>query len=120
MHFDIIDMMADWKMYDWNTVTADEQVSKGPGFLVHAVISSNGSGVADAVLYDGYSTAGKVIIPLRCKDDDLESIGNPVPMYYKQGFDVNIGSNVAGVLLHWIDDMAHLKGHPDTQEHRGH
>ncbi len=120
MTLDLIGIMADWKLYDWVCAKVDDVITNGPGFLVDAVIASNSGGVADAKLYDGYSTSGKLILPLACKDDDMESINIQVPIYYQQGLYINIGSNVGGVLLHWIPNGAHMKGHPDTQEHRGH
>lgn len=118
MGSDIIADMEDWKMYQWDTVKASSRVFIGPGFLVDALIASNGSGVADSVVHDGYSTEGKVIIPLQCKDDDLECLSINVPIYFQQGLYVEIGSNVGGVFLHWIADMAHIKGHPAHHTHR--
>ena len=110
---DLIFEMQKWKMWAWKTITADELVMRGPGFLGCATVASNSSGVCSSLIYDGYDANGRLLLAMACKDDDMEISNFHLPLYFRQGLYVDIGDNVLGLTLHFIPDMAHVKGYPD-------
>lgn len=104
---DLLIQMECWKEYEWANMTADGIVCRGPCFLTHIIITSDSGGVADAAVYDGIDTSGKLYTGMRCKDDDTEECTPSPPAYFRQGIYVDIGSNVENVMVQYIQDTTH-------------
>ncbi len=87
-------------------VTADSLVSTHGCYLFNAFISSNGSGEADAAVYDGIDTSGKERLNLFCVDEGMDQLLFMPPMPFEQGLYVDVGSYVKEVVLMFISESS--------------
>lgn len=87
------------KGYDWVRVTNDQVVCTAPGYIGCIIIVSNGSGVADATVYDGESTGDPQILKVLAADDSLQVVRFQPPLKTLRGIYIDIGSNVNEVLI---------------------
>lgn len=86
----------------WDRVTADKIVCHSPCYLLNVTLSSNSSGIATAVLYDGNSAGGRRMIDLTVNDDVLIPWSIFHPIFFAQGLFVETGSNVLSVFVHYL------------------
>jgi len=84
-------------------VAADQVVSTSPVHIFSLTITSNGSGEADAVVYDGESTGDPQIVNLYTVDEAMSQLVFPIPLQTRRGLYVDIGSNVSEVLIQYVN-----------------
>lgn len=83
-------------------VTTTRIVCPSPALLFSALIASDGSGDADADVYDGMGLAGKLILDLYTLDELIWQVAFMPPIVYQQGIYVVIGTNCESVLLSYL------------------
>lgn len=95
--------IRDWKEIAWVSVNADTLVCPTPVFLFSASIHSDGSGEADAQLFDATSllASGKHI-DLYAADEEMDQLRWLPPLYFSQGLYVDIGTNVDSVVVQYL------------------
>ena len=95
--------IRDWKEIAWETVHADGLLCPTPAFVFGLLITSDGSGEADALVYDGTSglATGKHI-SLFCGDEEMIPLNWFPPLFFHQGIYVDIGTNVDCVLVQYL------------------
>lgn len=82
-------------------VTADGLVFEGQGNIDAVTIVSDTVGVVDVTLKDGTNEDGETFLTVRALQNDSRHLAFPGPCPVDQGLYVDIGSNVAGVLIVW-------------------
>lgn len=82
----------------WQWVTADRIVSHEPCELLFAYLVPSAAG-ADASLYDGYSTGGKLIATLEQAAKTSHPFRPPEPVFCAQGLFADIGTSVTGLFV---------------------
>lgn len=83
-------------------ITADRRVASVPCEIVSLTIVSDGGGVPDATIYDGFNDDGEVVCTARTVQNESRSIDCGDGLTISTGIYVDIGSNVEGVLLTWV------------------
>jgi hypothetical protein len=83
-------------------VSVDTLVSPTPAFIYALGIASDGGGEADAIVYDGHLATGDFYIHLDTLDEFMHWISFTQPMYFRQGIYVDIGTNVAQVVIQYL------------------
>jgi len=91
-----------WKYIDWMTVTLDTLVSATPGYVFALGIISNGDGDADAIAYDEHSALGDHYIPLATLDELMFWVTFTVPVFFRKGIFIDIGTNVQAVIVQYL------------------
>lgn len=97
-----------FKTVETTRIDVDAIVNKGPCFVFNALISSDGGGEADALVYDGFGTDGKKRLDLYCVDEAMAQTPLFPPMYFRQGIYVDIGSNVEAVTIMFMQFVPRL------------
>ena len=82
----------------WAWVTADRILAKGPCDLIYALLVPSAA-AADASLYDGFDSGGKLIATLEQAAKTSIAFDPPEPILCTEGLFVDVGSNTTGVLV---------------------
>lgn len=98
------EILSNWRNVKTELFSADKCVSKYPCFLFSISIASNGSGVADAEVYNGQNTNGVRLLGLRCADNDEKHRLFVPPVYFNRGLYLDIVDNVEAVTVQYLID----------------
>lgn len=93
-------MGGDSKLVSWQWVIADALLAEKECELLFAYLVPSAA-AADATLYDGENTTGRLIVTLKTAAATGHKFKPPVPVYCSKGLYVDIGSNVTGVFVMW-------------------
>lgn len=96
------DLQSSWKRIAKRQVEADSLITPDHAFIFALGIASNGSGEADAIVYDGHDASGGFHIHLYCVDEAMDWIVFNTPMYFNHGIYVDIGTNVDQVVVQYL------------------
>lgn len=97
----IANLEAWCKQNDWRRVTVDGTVHHGPCLIWHLRLESDGEGDADAKVYNNPGGANGDYMQLYTVDESAHDSPFMPPLYYDQGIYVDVGTNVAAVMLHF-------------------
>lgn len=86
--------------YSWAWVTSDQVLAHGPCELLWAYLVVSAAST-DSYLYDGESSAEKLVTALEAAAATGHSFKPPVPVYCHKGLFVDVGTNVTGILVMW-------------------
>jgi len=92
--------MSDSKEFSWAWVTASQALSHVPCELVSVVLVATGA-TTDSTVYNGTTAEGAVVFKLVANAAITRPVRFPVPIYCPNGLYVEVGSNVAGILVQW-------------------
>lgn len=93
-----------WKQINWQVVTVDTLVSPKPAFVFALWIASNGSGEADAIIYDGMGAGSLRFIHIDTVDEAMDSLVYPTPLYFRSGIYIDVVTNVQQVGVQYLVD----------------
>ena len=95
--------IRDWKNIAWESVHADSLVCPTPAFVFALILSSDGGGEADAIVYDSTSlqATGKHIHLYSADEENWGETFCP-PLYFHQGIYVDLGTNAEAVLIQYL------------------
>lgn len=99
---DIKELLKLAKSCSFERSDADRIFALPPGFLFCATISSDGGGEADAHVYDGNDTSGRLFQDLYAGDELSMQYHWYPPIYFRFGLYVDIGTNVDSVTLQYL------------------
>ena len=83
-------------------ITVDTVVHRGPALVFGLTIASDGGGEADAKVYDGFNTGGRVKHDLYCADEEMYHAPFNPPVPFNNGIFVDIGTNCESVVVHYL------------------
>ena len=89
----------------WQRITADTFITRGPILLYGVVLSSDNVGAADAALYEGRNTSGRLLFTMRAPQTQTTSVIWATPIHLADGLYIDVGSNVGDVFILY----AHLR-----------
>jgi hypothetical protein len=98
----LLSMKYLWDQVSFVRTSADRLVTHAEGFLISAHLSSDGVGVATAVIYDGDNTQGDIIRDLAAMQGGNDNFCPPVAIPFNKGLYIDVGSNVASVTVVFI------------------
>jgi len=87
--------------YNWDRFTDDNKVSNAPCSVGTVIITSNGQGVTDIILYDGESADDPVLAELKGPDNTSKMIHFQPPLVTHRGLYLVVGNNVTSVLIQY-------------------
>lgn len=96
------EVRKDWKKISVLQVAVDGVISMTPAFIFGLGIASDGGGEADAIVYDGHGAVGDLNIHLDAVDEATHWINFYQPIYFRQGIYVDVGTNVAQVVIQFL------------------
>ena len=104
MYGDLDSMEDYWKKLEHLHAAADVKGYAGPCFLSAAHLTAGTGGAATAIIRDGHNTdaEAKVYMSALTSANDLRQF-NP-PLYFKRGLDLDVGSNVTSLLVHFLPE----------------
>jgi len=85
--------------YKSSWITFSQAVEKTKCQLVDATIVATSAGAAAANIYDGPNATGKKIGQLATPASDMRELSPRQPIDLENGLYIELGSNVAGVLI---------------------
>jgi hypothetical protein len=83
----------------WQRITADTLLCRGPALLYGAVLTSDGVGTADVILYDGPNTSGRRLFQLLAPTTQSVPVILPAPVPLEDGLYIDVGSNVGDLFI---------------------
>ena len=86
--------------YQWDYVTADRILGKGPCEVLYANLVPSGASTVN-YLKDGVDTNGVTIVCLECAVVTNLEFKPPKPFYCSQGLWVDIGTGTTAILVQW-------------------
>jgi len=91
----------DAKEYSWKWLTASELLSRSACDLCYVLLTPD-SAACGITLYDGESTAGKIIATVKTIDAQSTEFSPAKPIYCRRGlYYSNVAQNVLGTLIQW-------------------
>ena len=90
------------KAVGYARLTADSLVSQGPCFLISADLIASAVGAATAVIRDGNDANSEAVVDLTAVTSYSDSRTFDPPIFLKRGLFVDVGSNVAAVLVRYL------------------
>jgi hypothetical protein len=97
-----MDKLVSAAISEVRVLTASDLVCAEPAYICCLIITANASGVATANIYDGFSTAGKLLLPMASLQYFMNNVNFIVPIYCSNGIYVEVGSNVQGITVHYL------------------
>lgn len=99
-----MDLLALARLTSCVRVTGDQRLISRPSYLFSLVISSNGDGDADALIYDGENVKGVARFDLFAVDEAQQQLSFDPPVYMERGIFVDVGSNVESVVIQFVPE----------------
>ena len=90
------------KKYDYITSAVDTKVCTAPVTIVSVIVTPDANQKADITLYDGEGTKDPEIIKIRTLANDTKVINFAPGLVTERGLYLDVGSNVADVLIQFI------------------
>ena len=97
MYGDILAQMVAWKMGQNFRAVADLLVTRKPCFLFSVTLTGGTGGVSTAVIRDGHTDTGDIVVDLAAITSDKDHRNYLWPKYFKKGLFVDVGSNITSV-----------------------
>lgn len=97
-------MCDDLKKWEYKCLLASGVMFTGPAEVALITVASDGTGQADAIIYDGVTTSGVKKIVIRAPTHVTRPIPFHPPTYWRQGMYVDFGANTECVTVHFKED----------------
>ena len=104
MYGDLETMEIYWKELEYDRTAVDKKVHNRPCFLYAAHLVAGTGGAATAVIRDGHDTGGEAVVDLAALTSSCDPRKFDPPIFLKKGLYVDVGSNVASVLVHFLPE----------------
>jgi len=93
-----------WKLFEFETTKVDKKLCNKGCFVSHVTLVSDGGGAADAILRDGHDTGGETKITLSATTSGRDNRPYSMPVHFRKGLFVDVGSNVKAVEVQFLID----------------
>ena len=90
-------MISEAEAKSWTIahLTADQLVSKKACFVKHVSMTTNDGGASTVLVYDGWSTSGKLKLSLSALTSTFFVDEYEIPIYFSNGIYVDVGDNMS-------------------------